>query len=268
MNYRFEGKLHAFICKECRQALAGTTVRLYRHQADQDVEVLVAAHPKETFTILENTDVEAKSDLLIAEASTNEQGEFTFDLNEEKHDYHGEAFEIDVRLASIPESGIESGREPVQFTITSLQPEWTEGDKKGYFVAEPWDYTISARLWCHLLAHFGIWVICGRFVTCEGKSPLPGATVRAFDTDWIQDDPLGEDLTDGNGRFRIYYTSAQFKKTPFSPLINYEVESGPDVYFQVEFGGDIVLDEDRSVGRTPGARTSGIVSASRFAPIR
>jgi len=254
-SYLFQGKLRAYICKECLDVLADVQVRLYRHRDDQDVSNLVQAEPKHTFAVLSDAEITAKDRYLIAEARTNDQGEFAFRINTEKDKYAGEAFEVDVRLTSAP------GRKPdakpvvVQCTITSLKPEWTQhGDE---MVAPYWNYVIPARYWCHLLAYFDLWVICGRFVTCEGKQPLPGATIRAFDADWIQHDALGEAITDFNGRFRIYYTSADFKKTPFSPWINIELTGGPDLFFQAEFGGSLVINESSSAGRQPGRENAG-----------
>ena len=192
---------------------------------------------------------------MIAEAKTDQNGEFTFQLGTKKDNYSGEAFEVDVRMTSVPGRNPDAKSMPVQFTITTLKLEWTEQDNDA--VAPYWDYTIPARYWCYLLAYFDLWVICGRFVTCEGKKPLPGAIVRAFDADWLQHDSLGEDTTDFNGRFRIYYTSADFKKTPFSPLINIELTGGPDLFFQAEFGGSLVVNESSLAGRQPDRENVG-----------
>lgn len=254
-NYIFKGKLRAYICKECLDGLANVQVRLYRHRGDQDAPGLVVAAPKHTFLVLSDDDVKAKDQYLIAEARTDQNGEFIFQINAEKNNYSGEAFEVDVRMTSVPGRDPDAKPIPMQFTITSLKPEWTQqGD---IMVAAYWDYIISARYWCHLLAYFDLWVICGRFVTCEGEKPLPGAIIRAFDADWLQHDELGQATTDFNGRFRIYYTSAAFKKTPFSPWINIELTGGPDLFFQAEYGGSLVVNESSSEGRQPGRENVG-----------
>lgn len=249
-RYRFSGRLGGYICDDCMEPWARVTVLLYRHSDDQNVDDLVGANPKTTFVVLSDDQVKQKQPRLIATTETDDEGNFTFNLNDDEHQYHGEAFEVDVRIASIPGADPDAEARPVQFTITSLQPDWQEEDN--LLVAPFWDYCLSARYWCHVLGLFGLWVICGRFVTCKGKYPLPGATIRAFDADWLQDDPLGQAVTDSNGHFRIYYTSAQFKKTPFSPLINVELTHGPDVYFTAEFGGNLVLEEKQADGRKPG----------------
>lgn len=81
--------------------------------------------------------------------------------------------------------------------------------------------------------------------------------VNAFDADWWQDDPLGSATTDGAGRFRIDYTSADFQRTPFSPWVNVELQPGPDVYFTVDLGGHRVLTEHQGDGRAAGRRNVG-----------
>lgn len=254
-NYLFKGKLRAYICKDCLDVLANVQVRLYRHRADQDVTSLVAAEPKHTFAVLSDDEVKAKDQHLFAEVHTDQNGEFIFQLSSEKTGYSGGEFELDVRMSSVPGRNPDAKPIPVQFTVTSLKPEWTQQDNN--FIASYWDYIISARYWCYLLAFFDLWVICGRFVTCEGKKPLPGAIIRAFDADWLQHDALGEATTDFSGRFRIYYTSATFRKTPFSPWINLELTGGPDLFFQAEFGGSLVINESSSAGRQPGRENVG-----------
>lgn len=254
-NYLFKGKLRAYICKDCLETLSNVQVRLYRHRNDQDAAGLVGAEPKHTFTVLSEADEKTKQPYLIAETAGDQNGEFVFRIDSDKHNYSGEAFEVDVRMTTVPGQKPEARPIPVQFTITSLKPEWAEQGNN--LVTPYWDYSISARYWCHLLAYFDLWVICGKFVTCEGKKPLPGAIVRAFDADWLQHDALGVATTDLSGRFRIYYTSADFKKTPFSPFLNIELTGGPDLFFQVEFGGSLVLNESASAGRQPGRENVG-----------
>jgi hypothetical protein len=161
---------------------------------------------------------------------------------------------IDVRLDTVPGRPDDAERIPQQFTITTLQPQWRQFDDG---VITSWKHCIPWRLWCAIRARFGAWVICGTLTTCEGGAPVPGATVSAFDADWLQDDLLGSAVTNGAGRFRIDYTTANFRLTPLSPVINFELVGGPDVYFSAELGGNTILDEDRSVARTPGRENIG-----------
>jgi len=254
-QYIFDGTLRAYICRECWDAVGEAKILLYRHRSDQRVEDLVAERAKRTFTVLSAEEVAKKQGSLLATAMTDADGNFRVELGENQ-DYSGEAFEIDVLLTTVKGADPDKKREPVQCTLTSLQPEWKE--EKEYMVAAPWRHNIAARYWCYLLELWDVWVICGRVVAIDTGTPLQGMKVRAYDRDWLQDDLLGEDTTTTGGVFHIYYTSATFKRTPFSPFINLELTSGPDVYFEVEdSGGDVVLDEQPSEGRLPGRENVG-----------
>ncbi len=74
---------------------------------------------------------------------------------------------------------------------------------------------------------------------------------------------MGSAVTDAAGKFRIYYTSADFHKTFLSPIINVEVpfppfDSGPDVYFRIEAtDGTVLLAEGRADGHKPGRNNVG-----------
>lgn len=252
MSYIFRGRLCGYICDECYEPLANVKVRLYRTRKDQNVTALAVANPKDTFAILSPEDVQRKESSLLGEFETNEAGELVAEIGEQQG-YQGEAFEVDLVYGGVP--GHKPGPnppEPIQFTVTVLQPLWREREGRLSYV---WDYCLSARLWCAIRGRFGIWVICGRVTVCEdGKDTGVGVgnvKVRAFDVDWLQDDEFGSDITDSGGHFHIYYTPADFRVTPFSPTINFEWISGPDVYFRVEtLLGTALLTEPRSKGRT------------------
>ncbi|MBI3014179.1 MAG: hypothetical protein HYY65_03725 [Candidatus Tectomicrobia bacterium] len=254
MAYIFRGRLCGLICPECPEPMSNVKVRLYGVRAQQNVAALAVASPKETFAILTDDMVQAKGPSLIAETETDAEGRFAFQLGENEK-YGGEAFEVDVYCGTVPrrKSGPNPPR-PVQFSITTIQPLWRQTET-GF--AAVWDYCLPARLWCAVRARFGAWVICGRLTTCKDHVPIPGATVKAFDVDWLEDDPLGVAVTDATGRFRIDYLTEDFQRTPFSPLINVEWISGPDVYFSVELGGQVILAEPRSTGRAPGRENVG-----------
>lgn len=249
MLYQLHGRLQAYLCDDCLQNLGGVTIRLYRLRPQQDAQALAAARPKTTFSLLDSDDVRAKAGSLLAETTADADGSFTLTLDEKEHDYDGGAFEVDVRLTEVPGADRQRDREAVQFTVTTLRPDWTEGERG---LSYTWRHRLTARYWCYLIAQFDVWVLCGRVVSREGGTPVGNLTVRAFDRDWLQDDPLGEDVTDSDGRYRIYYTSADFKETPFSPALNVELVSGPDLYFEVlTQAGEMLLDEAPSEGRQP-----------------
>lgn len=256
MAYLFRGKLCGLICPECPEPFANMMVRLYRSRDAQATTALAVANPKETFAVLSDEQVQAKAALLIAETKTDEDGNFSFTLGDDVA-YKGEAFEVDVYCGTVPRlKPRPQPPTPLQFSITTLQPRWRQ--RENDFLAI-WDYCLPYRFWCLIRGLFGAWTICGRLRTCKTpQTPIMGATVRAFDADWWQDDPLGDPaVTDVNGRFRIDYSTADFRVTPFSPFINIEFASGPDVYFSVELGGVSILAETQADGRMPGRENVG-----------
>lgn len=255
MSYVFQGRLCGYICPDCPEPLSYVKVRLYRSRSDQDVPALTEAQPKETFEILNPDHVDEKSQYLLAEVETDGHGAFTVELGDQQ-DYAGGPFEVDVYLETVP--GLEAPRtpaKPVQITLTTLQPRWRETEA-GYLAK--WEYCLSRRFWCAIRGRFGAWVICGKVVTCKDKAPVAGVRVKACDVDWIQDDPLGEAVTDLAGKFRIDYTTSDFRRTPLSPVFNWETVEGPDVYFRVETtSGSALLVEPRSRGRGPDRENVG-----------
>jgi len=253
MAYLFTGKLFAYLCPNCPEDLSNVTIRLYRLPEDKPAAALATANPKDTFVIHDPEEIEGRSEYLLAEGKTDDQGEFKITLGE-KQDYNGGPFEVDIYLEQVPGGKSDKKQEPVQFTITTLQPQWRQREKD--YLAY-WKYGIPQRFWCGIRSRFSAWVICGIVTTCETKLPLAGLTVKAFDADWLQDDPLGSAVTDGAGKFRIDYTTTDFRKTPFSPLINLELIGGPDIYFHIDSGGSSVLEEPRSRGRDPDRENVG-----------
>ena len=254
MAYTFKGRLCGFICSECSESLANIVVRLYRSREGQNVTALAVANPKDTFAILTDEAVKEKASALIAETETDEQGNFTFELGEQQQ-YNGEAFEIDGYCGTLPHHKIGPNPHPVQFSITTLQPQWRKTEA-GPIAA--WEYCLPYRFWCAILALFDAWTICGRVTTCDTQKPVSGVTIRAFDADWLQDDDLGSAITDGAGKFRIDYTTLDFQKTIFSPLINIEWIGGPDLYFRVEApDSSPLLVEPQARGRQPDRENAG-----------
>jgi hypothetical protein len=253
-SYVFKGRLCGYICPECPEALSEVTVRLYRSREERQVAALAAAEAKETFAILSDEQAEQKRSSLIAEVQTDERGAFRFELGEE-HEYDGGAFEIDVYCGTVPHrKPPKRSPRPLQFSITTIQPQWRESDEG---LVAGFEYCIPVRNWCSVRSHFGAWTICGQVTVCDTKELVAGVRVLAFDRDWLQEDPLGFGTTDATGRFRIDYAAEDFKKTPF-PGIDIEWVGGPDLYFRVEMpDGTELLQEDPSAGRTPGRENAG-----------
>ena len=243
MAYIFKGRLCGYICDDCPEPLSRVKVRLYRTRKDQNATALVAARPKDTFAILEEKQVKEKSSSLIGEYETDDAGNFIADLGSK---YEGGAFEVDVYCETVPgRKETPKPPKPLQFSITVVQPNWQPQGRDSVAI---WDYCLSQRYWCLVRSRFHAWVICGRVTVCGTRGPVPQVKVSAFDVDWLQDDALGSAVTDANGRFRINYSPADFKKDILG--FNVELFGGPDLYFRVEtLSGEVLLDEPSSRGR-------------------
>lgn len=243
MAYVLRGVLEGLLCGECLEPLANVTVRLYRPTKEALVERATAA-VKATYAILTEEEVEAKGDRLLAEGTADADGRFQIRLGEP---YDGGALEIDAFVDTVPgDETAQADLSPVQLSITTIQPRWRETQDD---LVAAFTHRISPKVWCAIRARLGIWVICGTVRHCQTEQPVPNVRVRAFDRDWLQDDPLGSALTDANGAFRIYYAKSTYRRTPF-PAILLELTEGPDVYFRIETAsGDPLLVESPSRGR-------------------
>ncbi len=248
MSYQFKGNLKGLLCdKYCIEAIANVKIRLYRAAVSREVVLQATAAEKETFHEVSAEEAKKKAGNLLAEALTDAEGNFAFSLGKESK-YEGEAFEIDFECGNVPRPKPYPGKLPtLQFHITTLQPRW-RGQENDFFAA--WEYVIPNRWWCLIRAKYDAWVICGRVINCKTQKPLEGLRVAAFDVDWLQDDPLGSQLTDATGHFRIDYTMVDFSQTLLSPWLNVEWPAGPDLYFSITepVSGAVLLKEDRSVG--------------------
>jgi len=248
-KYIFRGRLCGTLCGDCIEPLAGVTVRLYSLRPDQDATRLAVADPKTTLTVLSDADVQAKQGAFLGEFPTDANGAFTANFSET---YQGEAFEIDVYCGTVPHGPPHPSHDPVQFSVTTVQPQWRAREEA---MLSGWEYCLPPRFWCLIRSLFDAWVICGHVTVCDTKLPAEGVKVFAFDRDWLQDDPLGFGVTDAGGHFRIDYTGADFRRGTF---INIELFGGPDLYFRVESaGGDVLLSEPPNTGRSPGRQNAG-----------
>jgi 5-hydroxyisourate hydrolase-like protein (transthyretin family) len=251
MNYIFKGRLCGYLCNDCSEPLANVKVRLYKPSRAETITLLAVADANQTFHQVTEEERKGKQKLLIAEASTDASGAFTFQLSE-KEKYSGEAFEIDFVCGNNYNKPVPPKKyEEFQFHITTIQPQWREKTSEqtiaSYF---GWEYCVPSKWWCQILRLLDLWVICGRVISQATNQPIPGVRVEAFDVDLLQDDAIGSNVTDASGHFRIYYTSAEFSKTIFSWL-NIEWPAGPDIYFKLydNATNTLLLEEDRSVGQ-------------------
>lgn len=250
-SYSLHGSLRGVLCGECSEPLSNVKVRIYRLRSDQDATRLAVAEPKDTFRVLSAEEIDAKRERLIVELDTDDRGAFvaTFGPNS---GYQGEAFELDVYCGTVPHRRPEPPpKGPVQFSITTVQPQWRE--RKDGLVAV-WEHALSQRFWCFIRSLFDAWTICGRVTVCGTQLPASGVRVFAFDRDWLSDDPLGIATTDGDGRFRIDYLGADFRRGTW---LNVELVGGPDVYFRLESPSGEIVQEQPNTGRNPGRENIG-----------
>jgi hypothetical protein len=262
MSFTLRGVLSASVCQDCYISLEGVTVRVYATLPDQGVAARAAADPRHTFRIFHHADAaeqaaatEAAHGALLGEAIIGADGSYAVEL---AGSYGGDAVDLDLYCGTV---GGHVPPRPSQVALTTLQPAWrlTGADDAGAGnQVAAFDYALPSRLTCEVLNRLGLWVICGRVTLCGTDEVIEGVTVYAFDRDWLQDDALGSGVTGPGGQFQIWYTVAEFSRTPFSPLINIELVPGPDLYFRIEGpGGAVLLNEPPSTGRTPGRQNVG-----------
>ncbi|RNA61039.1 hypothetical protein D1631_03350 [Chryseobacterium nematophagum] len=250
MRHIIKGNLAAYLCRDCSEYLSQVKVRVYLPQSDINLAAVSAAEIKDTFKEVKEEEIKSKENRLIAEAETDMNGNFSLIIDEK---YSRSSLEIDFSCGTIsrPPLTPKKGKER-QFHITTFVPQWKITKEEQILVAN-FSYIIPEKWWCIIKGrYFDIWTICGRLTDCQTGKPLAGITVIAMDADFITDDELGRNTTDSNGHFKIYYTSADFKKTFLSPIINIETDvlppfaSGPDVYFQLEYSGQRFALETKS----------------------
>lgn len=251
MNYIYSAHLAGRLCKEdCRIDYDNVRVSLYRSRekhCPNDPNVA------KTFAELSQVDISAKQPDLLVSGSTDGDGNVTLVIDTDKVSYRGECIEVVVTLDHIPKMG--KALDPSEYLlIARYRPEWEESDNEKKHFSR---LHVPPNLWCAYLKKHDVWVICGRVTTCsQPQMPIGKVTVKAYDTDWLQHDFLGQATTDAAGWFFIFYDSSKFKRTPLSPFLNFEWVGGPDVYFQIE-GLDsegnpvLLLDEPPSRGRKP-----------------
>ncbi|MBB4806958.1 hypothetical protein HNP38_002254 [Chryseobacterium defluvii] len=243
MNYIIKGNLVAYLCRDrdCSEYLSQVKVRIYLPENETNIEAVSSAEIKDTFREVTEDEINAKHRRLVAETETEVNGAFSVEIDEK---YSRSALEIDFYCGSVPQPPLPPKKGKArQFHITTFAPQWEITGEQQEYTAD-FSYIIPDKWWCLIKGqYFDVWTICGKLTDCKTGKPLAGIKVIAMDADFITDDELGSNTTDSNGHFKIYYTSADFKKTFLSPVINVETDvlppfaSGPDVYFHIEYEG-------------------------------
>lgn len=213
---------------------------------------------KPTFKAIEAEELDARA----AQALTAKtDGDGVFCIRDDS--YEGQSLDVYVCIPTVPVPGKQEGAPLPSPRCLYL------GSYKPVRFGDTWYLVliIAPALWCEIKRAADAWTIVGRLTTCEEGEPIGGVRVKARDTDFTQDDDLGEGVTDPQGHFRIDYSGEAFRKGTF---IDIELFGGPDVYFKVETldGSEVLLDEPRSRGRTRGRSNVGPCMCVRLcAPI-
>lgn len=252
MSFIIQGKICGQMCGNCQEPLAKAELLAYSTKPSPEIIDKAMTNPKNTLHIRDEKSVRAMAKSLVGKAICDERGMYKMQLDKS---YRGGPIDVDLRINHVPGSKL-TVKKSVHLHVTTLQPQWREKGKDMY---AGWEYCLSPSLWCAIRAMFDAWVICGNVRLCDDNNgPVSGVKVSAFDADWLTDDFLGSATTDSSGRFRIDYSSKDFKQTFLSPLINVETPFstilGPDVYFKIESGDSTIYEEYRADGQVPGRR--------------
>ncbi|NHN24945.1 hypothetical protein FIA58_004570 [Flavobacterium jejuense] len=245
MSYTFKGNLRGQICEDCYETLFGIEVVLYLPWRRGNETNEQAPYGKD-IRIVTAEEANKRKDLFVAKTTTDANGNFEFSIDDKYQEY---SFDIDVIIPTVPfAKKRDKSIRPVQLHLATVYPQQLD----------IWNYVIPFKVWCNIRGkYFDAWVICGQLYNCETNKPIEGATVTAWDADFITDDNLGSATTDSNGHFRIDYDSLTFKKTFLSPWINVETDpglplrfqNGPDVYFKATLAGEKLVDETKADAR-------------------
>ncbi|MDH5178692.1 MAG: transthyretin-like family protein, partial [Gammaproteobacteria bacterium] len=249
MIYQYSAHLAGRICTECLHHFTNVQVILARSYEN---ECTNQPNINQAFKQLTEEEFKQRYEQRLSEGTTDKDGNVGLPIDTGKTDYSGGCLEVIVVLTGLP--GRDQKMPTEYYRIAYYDPEWIRTGQGAFHFAE---LLIPVNIWCAFLRKHALWVICGQVNSCDKPvRPISNVTVKAYDTDWIQDDYLGSDMTDSNGWFLIVYDAEKFRKTPFSPFINIEWTGGPDVYFKID-GVDsegnpvTLLEEDRSRGRQP-----------------
>ena len=266
MNYRLIAKIRGTLCQECTLPFHQSILRAYHVQEEPATQG--GGIVRNTVGEVKAQDLEALSPHALGRVTLNADGQGEL-LIHDKAAYNGGGLLLILEVPFL--EGMESpeSRHPARFlSLGTVSPAWEIKDRDSFHA--PYSTCLPERIVLLLLEYFGLWIISGKVNVCDaqGKTigPAPGLTVTAMDNDLIQDDDLGSATSDSQGHFRIAYRSRDFKRTPFSPRINIETlgGAGPDLYFIVKAGANVLLQEDPDRGLQPDRKDVGRIACVRL----
>lgn len=266
MNYQLIAKIRGILCQECTLPFRHSILRAYRVQEEQSTQGGGIA--RDTVGEVKAQDLEALSPQALGRVTLNAYGQGEL-LIQDKAAYNGGGLLLILEVPFLEGMEGPEPRHPARYlSLGTMFPAWDTNDRASFHAK--YSVCLPERVVLLLLEHFGLWIISGKVNVCDahGKTigPAPGLTVTAMDNDLIQDDDLGSATIDSQGHFRIAYRSRDFKRTPFSPRINIETlgGAGPDLYFIVKAGSNVLLQEDPDRGLQPDRKDVGRIACVRL----
>ncbi len=225
MSYTISGRVCARPCEGFEVPISNGTLLFYRQDGEAS---------------------EGRAEVDGTRTELDGNGRFEGVIIDEEQVPPGEPIIVDV---VVPDPCAEEGGETTQTTYTTV-----EFAESGEELEVDWCFTPDQ--YCQLMEEMGCRYVCGQITDCETEIPLPALQVEVFDADIVEPDPLGTDTTDANGWYLIYYSRTEFEKTP-SPFPPVELIGGADLFFEISYGSNTLLDESPSDGRQSDREDAG-----------
>ncbi|RPE08243.1 hypothetical protein EGT74_14360 [Chitinophaga lutea] len=245
MSYLLIGNISALICEENIEPLANARIRIYLPSQNYGVEELARGIFKDLRRLSES-DVQAKADHLLAESMLDERGNFSISW-EDLHLFT-EPLEMDICLNSVP--GRHTGQQEwVQFHLSTFVPHWKRS-KNRYLGA--FAYVVPADKWTVIRREFGAWVITGAVKHAETLQGLKTLRVEAYNA--LNDRLLGWCNTSETGHYRLYFSRKDLSGGRLMQILKNNDDlfsDGPDVYFKVYSGNQLVWHESKDIALQP-----------------
>lgn len=245
MCYLLIGNISALISDDCTEPLVDAFLRVYLPDGLHPKE----ANPKRSIFNgpgqLTAGQVEAKRERLLAETRLDGRGDFM--LTWEELHLFTEPLEVDICLRHMPEQADIRGMES-HYHLSTMVPHWKRSGQR--YVAA-YAYILPVENWSQIRANYGTWVIAGtvrQLHTREGQAQL---RVEAYNAGNHR--LLGCARTDERGRYQLRFSRKEL--TSRLTLVGERRElSGPDVYFKVYRGKQLLWEEDAMVAAMPGRK--------------
>lgn len=246
MCYLLIGNISALISDDCIEPLVNARLRVYLPDGSSPT-----GYPKRNIFNgpgqLSSTDVAAKSDRLLAEATLDERGNFT--LSWEQLHLFTEPLELDLCFDRMPEQQVSGKGTERYYHLSTLVPHWKRSLQR--YVAA-FAYVIPAENWSQIRASYGTWVITGavrRISPREGQSQLRVEVYNA-----IGHRLLASTSTDEKGRYQLRFGKRELTSGRLMLIRDYRQSTAPDVYFKVYRNNRLLWEEGAELASMPGRK--------------